>query len=142
MRLDDAQKKIYLPRLWYITQACYTGVELPAKPLFDRTVFYGDVFVPATDYIESYALVTPDYHPPLLRSVATLPLFRKKGHASLLLAEMHAYYRGRGEHSVILHCKVNNPAQKLYFDAGYRVTKVLKGYYAQEGNGLEMEKEL
>lgn len=41
-----------------------------------------------------------------------------------------------------LQVQSDNPAQKLYFDLGYRVTKVEKDLYAPGKNGLRMEKVL
>lgn len=144
MKLTDSQKLDHanMENLWNITQACYSGAELPERPFFENVVRDGDVWV--TKWGTGYALASRDYlaNTPLLRSVAVMANHRGLGHAGSLLKEMHAFYRELGMQRILLHCKQSNPAQKLYFDVGYRVTAVLKNYYAPEGDGLEMEKKL
>ena len=144
MKLSDTEKMEQEPRLWEITAACYTGVQLPARLDFGRFLKHGDVFV-RYDYDElaSYALVTPgwgDDATPLIRSIATYPQYRGEGHATVLLTEVADFYRVQDIRQIILHCKSDNPAQTLYFKAGYRVTAILRNYYRPEGDGLEMRK--
>ena len=148
MKVSNEDKQELMDRLWFITEACYTGVEVPKESFFRQVVREGDVFV-ALDFdgmVVAYALLTPDYFPgprkPLLRSIAVLPDYRKRGLGRFLLDEIATYYTGQASHGILLHCKVGNPAQKLYFDAGYRVRAYLRNYYAPEGDGLEMEKVL
>ena len=147
MKLSDTEKMEQEPRLWEITAACYTGVQLPARLDFGRFLKHGDVFViyNCDDYDElaSYALVTPgwgDDATPLIRSIATYPQYRGEGHATVLLTEVADFYRVQDIKRIILHCKSDNPAQTLYFKAGYRVTAILRNYYRPEGDGLEMRK--
>lgn len=150
MKLSDTEKMEQEPRLWEITAECYTGVQLPARLDFGRFLKHGDVFV-IYDYtvsfaeieIASYALVTPgwgDDATPLIRSIATYPQYRGEGHATVLLTEVADFYRVQDIKRIILHCKSDNPAQTLYFKAGYRVTAILRNYYRPEGDGLEMRK--
>jgi GNAT superfamily N-acetyltransferase len=137
MKLTAEQKEQFELRLWNITELCYNSVEVPTREFFKRCVRQGDVFL---DY-NSYALVTADWgdeRTPLLRSIATPPKCRGMGRASALLDEIAIFYRGQNCKEIVLHCKVDNPAQRLYFKKGYRVTAVLRGYYKPEGNGLEM----
>jgi ribosomal protein S18 acetylase RimI-like enzyme len=150
MKLSDTEKMEQEPRLWEITAACYTGVQLPARLDFGRFLKHGDVFViyNCNDYgdygeLVSYALVTPgwgDDATPLIRSIATEPKSRGNGHAMSLLTEIAGFYRVQDIRQIILHCKSDNPAQTLYFKAGYRVTAILRNYYRPEGDGLEMRK--
>ena len=141
MKLTEQQKRELEPELWDITQRCYTGVEVPDRGYFERVVLQGDVWVVIPiARIAGYALVTPDYQPcPLLRSIAVIPERRKQGIGLRLLEQVAEHYRTRAVSKIILHCKVDNPAQKLYFDAGYRVRTRIVNYYAPEGDGLEME---
>ena len=144
MKLSDDEKMKLEPRLWEITEACYEGVELPSRLSFRQCVASGDVFVGET-YPVSYALVTPgwgDERCLLLRSIATLPMYRGCGAATRLLLELADFYRIQGVQQIVLHCKTDNPAQTLYFAMGYRVTAILREYYKPEGNGLEMRKTL
>ena len=144
MKLSDTEKMEQEPRLWEITAACYTGVQLPARLDFGRFLKHGDVFVTHEyDEIASYALVTPgwgDDATPLIRSIATEPKYRGNGHAGSLLNELASFYKVQDIRQIILHCKSDNPAQTLYFKAGYRVTAILRNYYRPEGDGLEMRK--
>jgi ribosomal protein S18 acetylase RimI-like enzyme len=145
MKLSDTEKMEQEPRLWEITAACYTGVQLPARLDFGRFLKHGDVFVRYEIYkiAASYALVTPgwgDDATPLIRSIATEPNYRANGHAGSLLDELAGFYKAQDIRQIILHCKSDNPAQTLYFKAGYRVTAILRNYYRPEGDGLEMRK--
>ena len=149
--LNDQQKAEYLDRLWEITKACYSGVELPTREDFNRLVKTGDVWVywfttpnQHLTSIKGYALAQRDYvgGTPLLISIAVLEEHRKHGAGGLLLTTMENEYRAMGIRAILLHCKVDNSAQVLYFKTGYRVTAVLRDYYRPEGNGLEMRKTL
>lgn len=148
MKLTTAQKQDWLPRLWDITLKCYSGAELPLRSFFEECVMDGDVWTVhgggelGTNYeIVGYALCSGVYPTgPLLRSVAVLPEWRGQGLGGFLLKEIEKYFKTQSAVKIILHCKVDNPAQKLYFDAGYRVTARIRNYYAPEGDGLEMER--
>ena len=147
MKLTKEQKDNSIGRLWEITEACYTGAELPELPFFKMCVDSGDVFVNTADEgrLVSYALVNTDWNSdsprPLLRSIAVLRCHRGKGQASDLLEELANYYKTRDAKEIILHCKQDNvTAQRLYLSHGYLVTHVLRNYYAPEGDGLEMRK--
>lgn len=151
MKLSNEQKSDWLPRIWEITRACYSGAEFPDASFFNRCVKDGDVWTVhgggelGTNYeIVGYALASTDVYSdgsPLLRSIAVMPEWRGQGLGRFLLDEINKYYAGRVPR-ILLHTKIDNPAQKLYFDAGYRVRTRLKNYYAPEGDGLEMEKAL
>ncbi len=159
MKLTKEQKDNSIGRLWEITEACYTGAELPELPFFKMCVDSGDVFVnwpsraipqeggdaASSGRLVGYALVNTDWNSdsprPLLRSIAVLRWHRGLGHASDLLEEIANYYKTRDAKEIILHCKQNNvTAQRLYLSHGYLVTHVLRNYYAPEGDGLEMRK--
>ncbi|PWT75572.1 MAG: hypothetical protein C5B59_08820 [Bacteroidetes bacterium] len=143
MKLTQEQKLEMTDKIWSITVQCYRGVELPTREKIERIVRQGDVFVEEWyREVVSYVIVSPDYNPPLIRSVATLPSARGQGLATRLMWEVERYYRSVNAPALVLHVRPENPAQKMYFDCGYRVTKYLKGYYAPEGDGLEMELKL
>jgi len=146
MKLSEDGKWKDLARLWDITEACYTGVELPTREMFERIVKGGDVFIcpgwtTSRPQPIGYALITPNSSP-LLVSLAVMPVDRGYGVGKELLQEIAAYYRSWGAHEIVLHCKTDNPAQTLYFKEGYRVTAYLRNYYKPEGDGLEMRKML
>jgi GNAT superfamily N-acetyltransferase len=146
MKLSREEQILREPELWEVTKACYSGVEIPLRSLFTQCVYGGDVWVetnPASvgNKIIAYALVTgQEMNSPVLRSIAVLPNFRRIGRGERLLNEITDYYKKTGKTSIVLHCKVDNPAQTLYFKKGYRVTSLLRNYYRPEGDGLEMRK--
>lgn len=139
----EGQKKIYFNRLWDITVQSYSLTQTPTEEKFSRVLKEGDVFVADSEEgTVGYALVSPSPGTPFLRSIAVYSAYRGRGFGSALLNEVADFYRAKGCSRLLLHVMVHNPAQKLYFANGYRVTKVLKDYYAPEGDGLEMEKVL
>jgi ribosomal protein S18 acetylase RimI-like enzyme len=145
MRLTfDAVKMLVEPTLWGITTACYSGAELPSRGYFTKCVDAGQVWVVTADVkTVGYALCNSVLSTgPLLRSIAVLREYRGRGLGREMLDEIAEYFALNHAEKITLHCKVDNPAQKLYFDAGYRVMDRIKDYYAPEGDGLTMEKML
>jgi ribosomal protein S18 acetylase RimI-like enzyme len=147
LKLQQEWKESNEQRLWEITQACYTGVEVPERGLFHRCVRDGVVFIDQESMhgvftTVGYALYTNEWpgNSPLLRSVAVLPGWRGGGIGEGLLRVSAEYFK-QNYKSLVLHCKVDNAtAQRLYLKMGWRVTAVLRGYYRPEGDGLEMRK--
>ena len=72
-------------------------------------------------------------------NVSVLPEYRGQGIATALFKECHEFYRGN---SLCLHVNVNNPAQKLYFDLGYRVLSIKENFYGDGENAIHMCKVL
>lgn len=147
MRVKDQLAKMeHEHELWDITAACYTGVQVPDRHQFREAVIAGDVWIWVDEgNIVGYAIVQEDWNGfqnPVLRSIAVLPKYQGKGIGRCLLSEVEGFYRNRPYDKIVLHVKFDNPAQCLYFKAGYRVTRILKDYYAPEGDGLEMELKL
>lgn len=70
-----------------------------------------------------------------IHTVAVLEEFRGNGIGAKLLTTFENFYKGC-EHW--LYVNENNPAQKLYFDFGYRVRDVLKDYYYPDQHALLM----
>ena len=77
---------------------------------------------------------------PYVWSVATRSTHRGRGHASLLMNEFEKHYREEGYARAWLHTKADNPAQKLYFDLGYRVASFEPNCYGVHQHGLIMRK--
>jgi ribosomal protein S18 acetylase RimI-like enzyme len=77
---------------------------------------------------------------PYIWSVATLPAHRGKGLASTLIKEFEKHYSEQGLNNPWLHVRADNPAQKLYFDLGYRVASFGKNIYGSNIHGLVMKK--
>ena len=80
---------------------------------------------------------------PYVNSVAVLPAFRGKGVAKKLFEKFEEFYgfQQKSEVKIFwLQVRTNNPAQKLYFDLGYRVTGFDEHYYGQNEHALCMYK--
>jgi [ribosomal protein S18]-alanine N-acetyltransferase len=73
-------------------------------------------------------------------NVAVDAQFRRKGIASELIKGFEDYYKGQGY--AYLHVDRDNPAQKLYFDLGYRVYDIIPGFYGDRTFALKMYKSL
>jgi ribosomal-protein-alanine N-acetyltransferase len=75
---------------------------------------------------------------PYIYNVAVLPTYRKQGIATDLLKVCHEYYKEFG--FIYLYVDTTNPAQKLYFDLGYRVQELKKNFYDKGQHALVMVK--
>jgi ribosomal protein S18 acetylase RimI-like enzyme len=126
-------------RIWEITDVSFDGVEKPPRGLLADTVRNGTVFVNAHE-VDCYALLVQKYGVYYIWAIATDPAARGQGFASQILDEIAAHATATGEHRIGLATNVNNPAQKLYFDKGYRVTKHLRDFYGPGVHGLFMER--
>jgi len=94
-----------------------------------------------SDRIVAYAIVTMDCGEPYIWSIATKTEFRSRGIASGLIKEILTWYYERHAEGIGLTVNVNNPAQKIYFDEGFRVTRVMPRDYG-EISGLRMRRRL
>jgi ribosomal protein S18 acetylase RimI-like enzyme len=79
---------------------------------------------------------------PYIWSVATYPTHRGKGLATLMIQEFEKHYAALGYEKSWLHVRVENPAQKLYFDLGYRVASFEPNIYGPHSHGLIMRKKI
>jgi ribosomal protein S18 acetylase RimI-like enzyme len=79
-------------------------------------------------------------HAPYIWSLATNPSHRGQGLAKSLLVEFEKHYKDAGYTNAWLHTRVENPAQKLYFDAGYRIASFEPNVYGPRQHGITMRK--
>lgn len=77
---------------------------------------------------------------PYIWSIATDPAYRGKGLATALINEFEKYYLAQGYERSWLHVRIENPAQKLYFDLGYRIASFEPNLYGPHEHGLTMRK--
>jgi ribosomal protein S18 acetylase RimI-like enzyme len=75
---------------------------------------------------------------PYVYNIAVLPEHRGKGIATELFKVCHQFYNGMGY--IYLYVDVTNPAQKLYFDLGYRVKRIKEDFYGHMQDALVMIK--
>jgi len=130
-----------------LSKESFTGIEIPPIGLLREQFDAGDVFVIVSDNDEtpgkvlSFAIVTTRWDEPYIWITATDRVHRGQGLATHILGEIDEFVRKTGRYGVGLVTHVNNPAQKLYFDRGFRVVRVLPNYYVGF-DGLMMRKEL
>ncbi len=122
-----------------INDNSFFGVEKPPLEALRYNFETGDVFL--SYGTSGFAIVTRKGGTPYLWSLAVDPSNRGRGLGSGLLEEIAATYRAQGETKIELTVNVNNSAQKLYFDHGFRVIRVVPKYYG-EASGLRMRRML
>jgi ribosomal protein S18 acetylase RimI-like enzyme len=79
-----------------------------------------------------------DEESPWIWTVVVSEKCRGEGVATGLLKAIEKFYPGQEMH---LYVRVDNPAQKLYFDSGYRAVRIVKGIYDSQ-DALEMVKRI
>ena len=88
--------------------------------------------------IVGYLMLDTDRGMPYLSQVATRSTARRRGVATGLITHAAQYLRGNGAPDWWLQTEFNNPAQKLYFDLGFRVSGFQKHLYGTLQHGIEM----
>jgi ribosomal protein S18 acetylase RimI-like enzyme len=133
-----------LDELYSFQTLCFSGVELPTPDVFRKACFNGTVFVYRlpSKKLASLAVVTTQDGYPYLCSIAVRPDLRNQGFGVNMLQEIRHWVAQRGYTKISLTTRFDNPAQRLYFKEGYRVKKVLPGFYLDEGDGIFMTLEL
>lgn len=116
------------------------------SPNFNESLFGGKCWVYETvgrfdeSIIKGFVITVIEDGEPWLWCICTQKDSRNRGIGTSLLRRLEEDYRGRYR-KINLFVDVENPAQKLYFDVGYKVKKVEKGLYPN-GDGLWMVKNL
>lgn len=101
----------------------------------------GDTFITAVgERYLAFAIVTKQNGQPHLWAIGTDPRYRGEGIGGRLLDEVINIYQREAYEYIELTVRVDNPAQKLYFDKGFRVRQVLKNYYDGGFDGLRMRR--
>src|SRR5258708_7552374 len=125
-----------------ISDESFEGIERPPALAMRYQFDNCELFVHEVENeVVAYAIVVDDGGSPYLWSIATKKDFRGRGIAKGLLWEIIEWYQIKHEDSITLTVNVNNPAQKLYFDHGFRAVKVTPRYYG-ENAGLRMRRHL
>lgn len=119
----------------------FNGVERAPEGVFRQNYSGGTVFTQEWYRgIVSFAIVTMRSGRPYLWTIATSPHARGKGFGQSLLREVSRWAKSMTYASIELTVKTDNPAQKLYFDEGYRVVSFLRRFYLDDGDGLLMRR--
>ena len=135
MKITNGFSPEEFERLLTINDECYTGIERPTVSQFEHMLNYTDVFLakeaidrdPNIWRILGFAIVRPSGGyggKPYLWSIAVSRGCRGQGIGGGLLWRIVNKYTLAGEKQISLHCNPDNPAQKLYFDLGFRVEAI------------------
>jgi ribosomal protein S18 acetylase RimI-like enzyme len=126
-----------------ISDACFTGVQRPPTLTLRWNYDNNIVFVHHhVNIVVGFAIVQIRNGNFYLWSIGVKPEARGVGIGSKLLREVEECARNEHVDYIELTCKVDNPAQKLYFDKGYRVQRLERKFYGVEGDGLVMRRTL
>ena|ERR1035437_8601536 len=140
-------------RLLEINDEAYEGIEKPSPEEFGLmmkcAVFVSrapnNFYIPRYGYgaIVGFAVVRDqpicDALPSsvYLWSLAVCKHYRGWGVGGHFLSRIAEEYKGR---EIELHVNPDNPAQKLYFDYGFRVEAIARNWYGKNTNGLYMRR--
>jgi ribosomal protein S18 acetylase RimI-like enzyme len=150
MRVTGYKHSEDLERIMEINNSCYSGIYCPPRNTMVDNMLVSDVFVarvtPAddkttpVDTIIGFAIVRNAVQP-YVWNIAVDPAYQSRGVGGNLLREIIKRYTLEKCKEITLHVNVNNPAQKLYFDYGFRVVAVETDYF-QPDDGLVMKRDL
>ena len=149
MRITGYSQKDFT-RVMEINDACYSGIYCPPSATVHDMVTVSDVFLACqqegiqrqygAEIIVGFAIVQNVFQP-YLWNLAVHPDYQGKGVGGLLLRHLITTYTASGQNKISLHVSVENPAQKLYFDNGFRVVRFEDDYF-DPNDGLLMERKL
>jgi ribosomal protein S18 acetylase RimI-like enzyme len=129
-----------LDQLWALNAECYPEDDFLVRPAFNKVLRDYPGWVYVDNGIAAMLASEVSGGQPYVWSVATSPTHRGKGLATLLIKQFEKHYKSAGYDRAWLHVRVENPAQKLYFDLGYRVASFEANIYGPRLHGLVMRK--
>jgi ribosomal protein S18 acetylase RimI-like enzyme len=143
MRLEKRDDATYNAALT-INNLSFYGIERMGAMSFKESYESSTVFIErnSVGQVVGFAIVRLSRCEPWLQVIAVHPDFRGQGYGKSLLRDIDQWAKGMNYNYIQLTVKQNNPAQKLYFDHGYRVIEVLPRYYQNEGDALLMHLDL
>jgi ribosomal protein S18 acetylase RimI-like enzyme len=149
MMIEKGYTKEDLPHILRINEAAYSDDLRPPSSLVTSMLVNCDLFIAKECDPWPHRLATPigfaivqEMECPYLFSIAVHPDCQGRGVGGNLLREVTKTYYLQKRDYLRLHVHVDNPAQKLYYDYGFRVIDISKDYYATGQHGLLMEKKL
>jgi ribosomal protein S18 acetylase RimI-like enzyme len=152
MRITGYKHSEDLARMMEINDSCYSGIYCPPRNIMVDNLLVSDVFVaritPADDKTTpvdmaiGFAIVRDQEHlPAYIWNIAVDPAYQGRGVGGNLLREIIKKYTLSKSMGISLHVNVENAAQKLYYDYGFRVTSYVKDYFKPD-DGLYMLRKL
>jgi ribosomal protein S18 acetylase RimI-like enzyme len=148
MRITNYDHRQDFERLLEINDACYSGVYRPPRETVNDMIMVSDVFVVRyadgcarpEDIMVGFAIVKNTGRP-YIWNIAVDPWYQGQGFGGKLLDEIIKRYTIAGDKEIHLDVNPTNPAQKLYFDYGFRVKSVCPKYF-DPNDGLHMVRPL
>ena len=151
MRITGYSYRDDFDRVMEINDACYSGVYCAPREKVKDMCTVSDVFIAreqaeyghpqcGSQIIVGFAIVRHVFQP-YIWNIAVDPAYQKVGIGGNLLREIIRTYTLAKTANIALHVNVENPAQKLYFDYGFRVKSVQKKYF-DPNDALFMERKL
>jgi len=147
MRIDFGYKREDFDRVMEISDACYNGKYRPPQQTMYDMITVSDVLVARLDpeddstrTILGFAIIQNIYQP-YIWNIAVDPKWQRRGIAGNMLWEIIKRYTLNKDKEISLHVDATNPAQKLYFDYGFRVVSVEENYF-EPNDGLMMVRRL
>ena len=127
-----------LGSIFKINQTCHAKPQSNVELL--EQVHKGQLWMALVDDKVVGFLLSTYKEGPYIYNIAVLPEYRNQGVATALINKCNEFYK---EHDfTYLYVDVNNPAQKLYFDLGYRVKSIKECFYGTMQDALVMVKSL
>lgn len=139
-------RKADIPEVYELIVRSFDKAEVPPYEVFVGMAAVGDMWVAVEDdVIIGVILVNPRGGIDAYVHIVAVDLrFRHRGVAGNLLRQVSLYYADKKYKFASLHVHIDNPAQTLYYDNGFRVYEVIKNHYPDYANtrGLLMRKML
>lgn len=144
MRVTPYRKEDF-EKLMEINDACYFGAYRPSREIVAEYLGVSDVYIAREtvfgfEGVIGFAIVQ-NCDQPYIWNIAVDPQFQSRGVGGNLLREIVRAYTLSKQKRITLHVNACNPAQKLYYDYGFRVKKVAEQFFAPD-DGLLMERVL
>lgn len=131
-----------LPAIYEINEICHPSTRSEPRISLLEKIRSSEIWV----YIVEDKIVgfligtqTTPYGPANLYNIAVLPDYRNEKIATKLMNEFEEFYKGKCVY-YYLHVDIQNPAQKLYFNSGYRAFELKHDFYGDGTVALKMVK--
>lgn len=140
---DDGE----LPLLYEIEKECFDKQFRWTERVFKKSLEYartnGNVWVAyISGKLCGFLLAGEENGKAHIETVNIPRIHRRKGIASKLIAACERDMKKRGMKDIRLEVYVENPAQILYFNLGYRVSGFKRNYYRLHHHAVSMTKKL
>jgi ribosomal-protein-alanine N-acetyltransferase len=127
-----------------INRACFKDAEPDSELLEDLKKYKTWVAVAENGYIQGFISGHVKHGIPYIDNVSVLELYRGMGIATELIETFEKSFSWRDSlgngTAYWLQVASDNPAQRLYFDLGYRVESVDENFYGRGKHALCMHK--